>query len=120
MSSQHRGDSLLRVVLIVLAVIVFAPLLMMLLAMPMMGMMGWWWAGGGLGMGAAPLWGLGLMLLFLLAVLAVGYVLYRGLVGSRTPERNRALEELRSAYARGDFTDEEFEQRRQRLERDRE
>ncbi|WP_226008127.1 SHOCT domain-containing protein [Natrinema salinisoli] len=119
MSSQHQGDSLLRIVLVVLAVIVFFPLLMMVFAVPMMGMMGWWW-GGGSGMGVSPIWGIGMMLLFLLILLGVGYLLYRGLVGGQVLERDRALEELRTAYARGDLTDEEFEQRRQRLQRDQE
>ena len=120
MSSQHQGDSLLRIVLIVLTVIVLFPLLMMVFAMPMMGMMGWWWGGGGPGTGVSPIWGIGMMLLFLGVLLGVGYFLYRGLVGGQILEHDRALEELRTAYARGDLTDEEFEQRRQRLQRDRE
>ena len=120
MSSQHQGDSLLRIVLIVLAVIVLFPLLMMVSAMPMMGMMGWWWGGGGPGMGVSPIWGIGMMLLFLVVLLGVGYFLYRGLVGGSVLEHDRALEELRTAYARGDLTGDEFEERRQRLESDRE
>jgi len=119
MSSQRHGDSLLRIVLIVLAVIVLFPLLMMTFAMPMMGMMSWW-GGGGPGTGIAPIWGIGIMLLFLLVSPGIGYILYRGLMSSRVLEHDRALEELRIAYARGDLTDEEFEQRRQRLQRDQE
>lgn len=61
-----------------------------------------------------------LILLFLLVLLGVGYFLYRALVGGRILEHDRALEGLRTAYARGDLTTEEFEQRRQRLRRDRE
>lgn len=120
MSSQHQGDSILRIVLIVLAVIVLFPLLMMVFAMPMMGMMGWWWGGSASGMGVSPIWGIGMMLLFLIVVLGVGYFLYRGLIGGQVLEHDSALEELRMAYARGDLTDDEFEQRRQRLRRDRE
>lgn len=67
----------------------------------------------------SPIWGIGMILLFLLVILGVGYVLYRGLVGGQVLEHDRALEELRSANARGNLTDEEFEQRRQRLRRDR-
>jgi putative membrane protein len=118
MSGQHQGDSLLRIVLIVLAVVLLFPLLLMAFTMPMMGMMGWWWGGGG--MGAAPIWVIGMMLLFLLVLLGVGYALYRGLGGDSTLQRDPALEELRTAYARGELTDEEFEQRRQRLQSDRE
>ncbi|MFC6889941.1 SHOCT domain-containing protein [Halorubrum trueperi] len=93
---------------------------MMMFALPTMGMMGWWWGGGGSGMGVAPMWGIGMMLLFLLVLLGIGYVLYRGLVDGQVLEHDRALEELRTAYARGDLTDEEFEQRRQRLQRNQE
>lgn len=49
---------------------------------------------------------------------AGGYLIYRGLrraIGHRT---DPAIEELRQAYARGDLTDEEFEQRRERLQQD--
>ena len=119
MSTQRNGGSLLWVALAVLAAIVLLPALMMLLfAMPMMGMMGGW--GVGPGTGPAPLWGLGMMVVALVAVLGVGYFIYRGLAGSRTLGRDRAMEELRAAYARGDLSDEEFERRRERLRRDRE
>ncbi|WP_224269772.1 SHOCT domain-containing protein [Haloprofundus salinisoli] len=116
MSTQQQGNLLLRIVLIVLAVIIFVPLLMMVFAMPMMGMMGWW--GGSPGAGITPVWGIGMMLLFLLALLGVGYLLYRGLVSGQILEHDHALKELRTAYARGDLSDEEFEHRRQRLQRD--
>lgn len=114
MSNQNHRDSLLFVVLGVLAVVVLSPLLMMLFLMPMMG----WW--GGFGMGFSPLWGLGMMLLLLAVLVALGYFLYRGVAGSRVLDNDRALEELRTAYARGDLSDEEFEKRRKRLQRDRE
>ena len=117
MSTQRNG-SLLWVALAVLAAIVLLPALMMAFMMPMMGMMGGW--GVGPGTGSAPIWGLGTMLLALVAVFGVGYFLYRGLAGSRTLRRDRAMEELRTAYARGDLSDEEFERRRERLRRDRE
>ncbi|SFG35005.1 putative membrane protein [Halopelagius inordinatus] len=91
----------------------------MVFAMPMMGMMGWW-GGGGPGTGVSPIWGIGMMLSFLVVLLGVGYFLYRGLVGGQVLGHDRALEELRTAYARGDLTDDEFEQRRERLQRDRE
>lgn len=119
MAVQRSNDGLLRIVAIVLGVIVLFPLLMMVFAMPMMGMMGWWW-GDGMAGGLSPMWGLGMMLVWLVVLLGIGYLLYRGLVGgvrSRTVA-DPALEELRMAYARGDLSEEEFEERRSRLLRE--
>ena len=119
MATQTPNDGLLRIVLIVLGVLVLFPLLMMVFAMPMMGMMGWWWDGGMAG-GLSPLWGIGMMLVWLVVLVGIGYLLYRGLVGRVGPsmDADRALEELRVAYARGDLTDEEFEARRATLRTD--
>jgi len=78
-------------------------------------------------MGGGHMWGSGsgapgwmflvgvVMQLLVLIVLAGGAVaLYRAL--STDGEReDEAVEEVRLAYARGDLTDEEFEQRRERL-----
>jgi len=60
--------------------------------------------------------GLAVQLLFLVAAVAAVYLLYRAITG--TGDADRALEELRLAYARGDLTDEEYEQRKDALERD--
>ncbi|MBX0297679.1 SHOCT domain-containing protein [Haloarcula nitratireducens] len=119
MSTERTSDGLLRIVLIVLAVIVLFPLLMMVFAMPMMGMMGWWW-GGGMAGGLSPLWGIGMMLVWLVVLVGIGYLLYRGLVGrvGSSMANERALEELRVAYARGDLSEEEFEERRANLRRE--
>jgi len=46
----------------------------------------------------------------------VADTLYRAIAGS--DDSDRALEELRLAYARGEMSDEEYEQRRDALERD--
>ncbi|QIO24875.1 SHOCT domain-containing protein [Haloarcula sp. JP-L23] len=119
MSTERTSDGLLRIVLIVLAVIVLFPLLMMVFAMPMMGMMGWWW-GGGMAGGLSPLWGIGMMLVWLIVLVGIGYLLYRGLVGGvgSSLTGDKALEELRVAYARGDLSEEEFEERRANLRRE--
>ncbi|WP_254533346.1 SHOCT domain-containing protein [Natrinema gelatinilyticum] len=119
MSTARTSDGLLRIVLIVLAVIVLFPLLMMVFAMPMMGMMGWWWGGGTAG-GLSPLWGIGMMLVWLVILVGIGYLLYRGLVGGvrSSMTGDRALEELRIAYARGDLSEKEFEDRRAKLSRE--
>ncbi|MCL7418856.1 MAG: SHOCT domain-containing protein [Halalkalicoccus sp.] len=119
MSTERTSDGLLRIVLIVLAVIVLFPLLMMVFAMPMMGMMGWWW-GDGMAGGLSPLWGIGMMLVWLVVLVGIGYLLYRGLIGGvgSSMTADRALEELRVAYARGDLSEEEFEERRANLRRE--
>ncbi len=119
MAPQRSSDGLLRVVVIVLGLLVLFPLLMMVFAMPMMGMMGWWW-GDGMAGGLSPLWGLGMMLVWLVVLLGIGYLLYRGLVGGMQAGAisDPAVEELRLAYARGDLSDEEFEERRAKLKQD--
>ncbi|WP_247729800.1 SHOCT domain-containing protein [Halovivax limisalsi] len=78
-----------------------------------------------------PMWGAGdvvpgwmfvvwavMQLLFLALLVGAGYLGYRAL-RSRSKSTDPALEELRSAYARGEIDDEEFERRRERLESDR-
>lgn len=109
-----------RVLLILVALVLLAPLLMMAFAWPMMGM----WAGGPMwdgGMGDAPgatwMW-ISMWLALSLLLLVVGYALYRTIGRQRGEETDPALEELRLAYARGDLSDEEFEERRERLERE--
>ena len=89
---------------------------MMAFAMPMMGMMGWGWGGGMGGTALSPLWGVGMLLVWLLVLVGVGYALYRGVSRIDTTHTgDRALDELRLAYARGDLSDQEFEERRERL-----
>lgn len=110
MASAADGDTLLRIVVIVLVVVLLAPLLMMAFAIPMMGTMG----GRPMG-GSSTLWGLGMMLLWLVVLLGIGYVIYRAFTGRGSRETDPAMEELRMAYARGDLTEEEFEERRRNL-----
>jgi putative membrane protein len=111
-------ETAVRTLLLVLVVLFLLPVLLMLLAVPMMGLWGgghtWAWNGtAGIGWIAVLFW------LFPLAViLGVGYLLYRVLVGSSSRHPDRALEELRVAYARGELSDEEFEKRRDRLRRE--
>lgn len=114
MSSHQNSDSLLRIVLVVLAVIILAPILMMVLAFPLFGMWGGMMGGFG-GTGDGSVWGLGMSLVWLVVLLGVGYLVYRGLVGSGAGDSDNAMEELRLAYARGDLTEEEFEERREKL-----
>ena len=116
MATTDADDRLIRIILIVIAVLVFSPLLMMAFAMPMMGMMGWW-GGGMFGTRVSPLWGIGMMLVWLVVLVGIGYVLYRGLVGHVDTGRtiDPALKELRIAYARGELSEQEYEERRERL-----
>ena len=111
---ESRTRPFVRTVLIVVAVILLVPILLMAFMMPMMGMMGGgMWAGGASAM--SPLWGLGMMLLFLLVLLAIGYAIYRAVTREALNSPDPALEELRLAYARGDLSQEEFERRREDL-----
>jgi putative membrane protein len=116
--TANSSDGLVRVVVVVLGILVLFPVLMMALAVPMMGMIGWW--DGGMMGSFSPLWGIVMMLVWLVVLLGIGYLLYRGLVGGfgNSAETDPALEELRLAYARGDLSDEEFEERRSRLQRE--
>ncbi|WP_255150812.1 SHOCT domain-containing protein [Halorarius halobius] len=109
------SDDLLRIALVVLGVLLFAPLLVMGLMMPMMG---YWYTGGGMGPGmmgsGGGLWWVGTLLLPLVVLGVGGYALYRLLTG-RDGGGDPAVRELRMAYARGDLSDEEFDERRERL-----
>ena len=113
MTAANRNDSWLRLVVVLLAVVLLLPLVLMAFAFPMMG---GWMMGPGPG-GAVSVWGVTMMLVPLLVLVGLGYVLYRALAGDGAGG-DAALEELRMAYARGDLSDEEFETRRERLERD--
>lgn len=118
MAAQRSNDGLLRIVVIVVGGIVLLPLLLMALMMPMMGMMGWSWHTG-VGGRISPLWGIGMMLVWFVVLLGGGYLLFRGVASGLGHDEasDPALAELRLAYARGDLTDQEFEERRSRLER---
>ena len=119
MSQRRTTDDTLKIVLIVLAVIVLGPMLMRVFAFPLLGMWGGGMMGGygGYGMfGGSSLWGIGMMLVWLVVLVGGGYLVYRWLSGSGSIGTDRALEELRVAYARGDVTEEEYEQRRSKLD----
>lgn len=107
-------DDALRIILVVIAALVLAPILMMVFMFPMMGMWGGM-MGGFDGFGGSPLWGIGMMLLWLVVLVGGGYLLYRWVSGAGSIGADPALEELRLAYARGELSDEEFEERRSRL-----
>jgi putative membrane protein len=114
-------NEVLRILLVIVAVIVLVPILMMAFMMPMMGMWGWsHMADGGTWGNAGGTWTLLLMWFVMFAVVAsIGYLIYRAVRRSADSVSDAALEELRVAYARGDLSDDEFEERRERLRRDR-
>jgi putative membrane protein len=120
MSRTNSDRHLVTIALVVLALLVVVPVFFMGFGMtggPMMG--GGWghdmWGGDGNAPGWALVVGVGLQLLFLVCVVAIGYLIYRALTRKEV-SRDPALEELRVAYARGDLTEEEFESRRERLQ----
>ena len=112
----------MTVVLVAIGVLVVLPMAVMGIWMigggPMMG--GMWGHGtwsGGMGLGWMSLVAVVMQLLFVAAIVGAGYLLYRSVADSDT-DGDRALEELRVAYARGELSDEEYERRRDALERD--
>jgi len=124
MSTTQTDRRLVTIVLVLLGAILVVPALFAGFGMmgfgPMMGtgpMMGGTWGNGGTVPGWVFVVGAVMQLLFLALVAGGGYLLYRALTGS-SGDGDRALEELRTAYARGELTDEEYETRKQRLERD--
>jgi putative membrane protein len=115
MSSSDQLDTT-TIVLLILGAIIVIPLLTM--GMGFGGMMGNGGMMGGYGTtsGWWPLVGMLIQLVFLLLLVGGGYLVFRRVTESQL-SRNPAMEELRMAYARGDLTEEEFETRRNKLER---
>lgn len=126
MTTTRNSTRLVGLVLLALAALFALPVLFGMSG-PFGGTpMGWgggWmhdtWMHGGTG-GSIPwwMWGMGVFgqLLVLAVVVGGSVLLFRAVSGDRGG--GDALNELRSAYARGDINDEEFEHRRARLERD--
>ncbi|WP_436925026.1 SHOCT domain-containing protein [Halosimplex amylolyticum] len=122
MAETTDGTRLVVLVLAVLGALLVVP--MFFVGFGMMGygpMMGGLWGDGMRGGGAMGGWlfvvGIAMQLLFLAVLVGGAYLVYRAIAGSESGS-DRAQEELRLAYARGDLTDEEYEQRRESLERD--
>ena len=122
MPENTDNGRLVAIILVIVGALVIFPLLFM--GGGMMGygsMMGGMWGGGMWSDGMMPRWlyivGIVMQLLFLVALVGGGYLVYRAVTGTKT-DSDPALEELRLAYARGELTEEEYEQRREALQRD--
>jgi putative membrane protein len=118
MSTDTSDRRLVTLLLVVLAALVVLPLLGMGFGMLGYGsMMGGMWGGGMWNGGTVPGWmlfvGLVMPLLFLLLLAGLVYLVYRLLTDEGGEDA--AIDELRTAYARGDLTDEEYEDRLERL-----
>ena len=120
--TQTQTDTTRAILLGALALLAI-PVVMMLVMMPMMGAVGWshmgeWshmngWMWDSTGGWVAMLL---MMAIPLLLLVAIGYFVYRSL--SDENGADDAMAELRRAYARGELSDEEFENRRKRLQND--
>ncbi|MFC7070057.1 SHOCT domain-containing protein [Halobaculum lipolyticum] len=111
-----QPDTLVRPLVLVLAAILLLPLLGMTMMLPMMGLWGWGHMAGTGTWGGSWLW-LGMWLVPLALLAAGGYAVYTALRRTADDAPDAAIRELRSAYARGDLSDEEFDRRRERLRR---
>ncbi|WP_311171840.1 SHOCT domain-containing protein [Halobellus ordinarius] len=115
MSSSDRLDPT-TILLLILGAFILLPLLMMGLGFGgMMGYGGMMGQYGGTG-GWWPFVGMLFPLVLLLVLVGGGYLVFRR-ISETQADQDSAMEELRMAYARGDLTDEEFESRRETLER---
>ncbi|SFC74937.1 putative membrane protein [Halobiforma haloterrestris] len=122
MPENTEDTRLVTILLIIFGAFVIFPMFFMGFGMMGFGpMMGGMWGGGMWSDGTIPGWmfiiGILMQLLFLAALVGGGYLIYRVVTGSESGS-DQALEELRLAYARGELTDEEYEQRREALQRD--
>ena len=104
-----RDDSGIRTIATVVAVLFAIPVLMMSV-MVLLGLSGV----GGVP-GHAGGWRILLPVIPLIIFGSAVYVLYTGIGGSER-ETDRGLDELRAAYTRGDLSETEFENRRDRLQ----
>ncbi|QLD89596.1 SHOCT domain-containing protein [Natronomonas salina] len=122
MTTDTIDRKLVWIVLAIIAALVVVPAVGMGFGMMGTGpMMGGAWGDHMWGASGASGWMLVfavvMQLGFLAVLFAAVYLGYQALT-TQADSSDPALEELRSAYARGDLSDEEYERRRERLESD--
>lgn len=122
MTTDTIDRKLVWIVLAIIAALVVVPAVGMGFGMMGAGpMMGGTWGDHMWGASGASSWMLVfavvMQLGFLALLFAAVYLGYQALT-TQADSSDPALEELRSAYARGDLSDEEYERRRERLESD--
>ncbi|MFW5956512.1 MAG: SHOCT domain-containing protein [Halorhabdus sp.] len=122
MPTKIDDARLVALLLVIIGAVVIVPLFFMGFGMMGFGpMMGGTWGGHMWSDGTMPGWmvitGIVIQLLFLTLLVGGGYLIYRAITGDESGQ-DQALDALRFAYARGELTDEEYEQRRETLERD--
>lgn len=104
-------DTILGAGLTALGILLLVPAFVMVVVMPLLLLTGFGQLPAGLGGWERFL----VPLLPFTVFLGLGYLLYTGVVERSDRSTESELDELRSAYARGTLTDEEFEKRRFRL-----
>jgi len=115
MASSEQLDTT-TILLLLLAAVFIVPLVTMGIGFGgMMGYGGMMGQYGGTG-GWWPFIGMLVPLLFLLVLIGGSFLVIRRMSETQTSQ-DPAMEELRMAYARGDLTDEEYETRREKLQR---
>ena len=105
-----RDDSGIRTIATVVPVLFAIPVLMMSV-MVLLGL-----SGVGQIPGKAGGWQMLLPVIPLIIFGSAVYVLYTGIGGGSERETDRGLDELHAAYARGDLSETEFKNRRNRLQ----
>ncbi|MFB6254583.1 MAG: SHOCT domain-containing protein [Halobacteriaceae archaeon] len=121
MAAERESSEMLKIALIILALLIILPFIMMIFVIPLMSAgVGIHMMGDGMLWGASPFLGLVMMVLWVLFFVVIGYFTYRVFEGSskRPLGRDPALKELRMQYAQGEISEEEFEKRRRRLQRE--
>lgn len=121
MTTETTDRQLVTIVLLVLGVLIVLPMFFMGFGMMGGPMMGGWdhgmWGNGNAVPGWFVLVWVAMRLVFLAALVGVGYLVFRAVTGD-AGTNDRAMEELRVAYARGDLSEEEYERRREALQRE--
>ena len=110
MSTSRPRDTLVLLALLI-AILVLLPLLLVLFVLELLDVV-LIWILTRTARSFPIVWAFALMFLLLVAVLGLGYVFSRSIESVATSRPDPALEELRVAYARGEITREEFEERR--------